>query len=264
MATAALLMSVTDVGLLRGELAQRGQHRGGEQRRLREIAGDVPVALALRCRALAVRPTPTTIEPAREQLGGERLAESARDTRDDRCVHRPPRASDRAASASQRSTVSTVSRLPANDSTMTTTTMIASTRSAIFHGLFGYSPRIAPVHAVHHALERARAVRVRQEPDRREDVLERLARIVGAHDAGCGTCRPEPAARTAPASSRPSRRARAARRRRGRSGSARRPSPRRSPRRTACSSCVGNGSMPRRSSGCTPTDAHTRSSSKKC
>ena len=36
-------------------------------------------------------------------------------------------------------------RPPAADITMTTTTRIASTSSAIFHGLFGYSPWIAPV-----------------------------------------------------------------------------------------------------------------------
>ena len=34
---------------------------------------------------------------------------------------------------------------PPSESTMTTTTKIASTSSATFHGLFGYSPRIAPV-----------------------------------------------------------------------------------------------------------------------
>ena len=36
-------------------------------------------------------------------------------------------------------------RPPANDMTITTAIRIASTSSAIFHGLFGYSPSIAPV-----------------------------------------------------------------------------------------------------------------------
>ena len=73
--------------LLRGELAEDRQHRGGRQSGMREVAGDVPEPRAPMSRT--GRPADADDrEPAREQLGGERLAEAARDTGDDCRVHR--------------------------------------------------------------------------------------------------------------------------------------------------------------------------------
>ena len=56
------------------------------------------------------------------------------------------------------------------------------TRRAIFHGLFGYSPRIVPVTPfIAHWNTRAPKV-YESSHTGREDVLERLRRIIGIHD----------------------------------------------------------------------------------
>ena len=82
---------------------------------------------------------------------------------------------------------------------------------AIFHGLFGYSPSIAPVTPFCTHWNAARAVGVGHEPDRREDVLERLPRIGRVHDEVAIRVARAPAARTSARPWRPSPRARAAR-----------------------------------------------------
>ena len=55
----------------------------------------------------------------------------------------------------------------------------ASTANVIFTQLYGYLPAIWPVDAVDDHLIRLRAVVVGEQPDRHEDVLEGLRRIVG-------------------------------------------------------------------------------------
>ena len=115
-------------------------------------------------------------------------------------------------------------------STITTTMRQRERRAnAIFHGLFGYSPWIAPVTPFCTHWKLRAPIRVGHEPHRRQDVLERLPRVRRVHDEiAIGVARNLLRAhRLRPW--RPSPRARAAPRRPGRSGSARRPSRRRSP-----------------------------------
>ena len=69
-----------------------------------------------------------------------------------------------------------------SDSTTTTATKIAKTSNATFQRTLRILAADRAGDTVHRALEHARAVRVREQPHRRQDVLERLPRVIGAHD----------------------------------------------------------------------------------
>ncbi len=86
-ATAALLISVTADGLSSARSRSAGSTAAATTRRVREIAGDVPVAIALVPRARGAADADDH-RAAREQLGGKRLAQPARDTGDYGCMHR--------------------------------------------------------------------------------------------------------------------------------------------------------------------------------
>ena len=190
---------------------------------VREIARDECVASARERRARSTGRARARRQPRARQRGGERRAEPARHAGDDD------------ARASAGSPMCASSHSPCSDATMTSTTITASTSSATFHGLFGYSPAIAPVTPFITHWNAARAVRVRQQPDRREDVLERLRATSRRRTSEIAIrVARHLLRRTAPAAS-PSiaSRARCGGARPGRSGSARPPSRRRSPGRTA-------------------------------
>ena len=200
-------------------------------------------------RGLAVRPTPSTVNPRSS------IAAASASPR--------PRETPVTIAACMRSSSGFDQRAP-NDSTIQKNDEDRDHEQRDFPRALRILAANRAGDAVHRALEHAGAVRVRKQPHRRENVLERLLPNSPRRRRDCGTCRRGPAARIASAISRPSRRAPAPRRRRGRSGSARRSSPPRSRDRRASTRSSETARSRASSAGCTPTDAQTRSSSKKC
>ena len=104
-ATAALLISVTADGFCRRELARTPERRRprsrADARDRRRRAGSARP----RCRALAVRPMPIDVNPRASSVRRQRLAEPARDARDDCRVHADPSSRVDLAQRSQRRAV---------------------------------------------------------------------------------------------------------------------------------------------------------------
>ena len=148
-ATAALLTSVTDAGLPSATRRSSGVIAAASSAGCERSQAARWKRLLL-SRGLAARPTPSTVNPRASITAASAsprpretpvtiaacIPSSGRETAEIRLRVRVENTRTRRELHGQRDP---------NDSAIHATITIASTSSAIFHGLFGYSPRIVPV-----------------------------------------------------------------------------------------------------------------------